>query len=388
MMNKLRILFVTHTVAMQGANHSMLRLIQELRDNYGVEPVVLMPHIPASYEKWNLLKACQDAGIECKSHRFYWFKENARVVSFLRCLSNLWWYPLIYVKIRRGTFSVVHSNSSVISLGAFLSTMMKCPHVWHLREAASLHYHFKSLLGKRYEQWVYKHADVFIPISETIKDYYLKSLPGNKIRMIYNGVLPVSQDALAVHNNAQLQFCMVGLLTVPKNQLEALKAINILINEWGIKQFHLTFIGFEEPVYTKELHAFIDGNGLGAYVTFLGERNDVSAQLEKMDVGLMLSNFEAFGRVTVEYMMQGLAVIACDTGANAEIVKEGHTGLICKFNNTYDLASKMRLLIEDRDQMMGFAEEGRKRALSLFSSHKNTEQIFQVYQELTQKHTS
>ena len=37
----------------------------------------------------------------------------------------------------------------------------------------------------------------------------------------------------------------------------------------------------------------------------------------------MLSKNEAFGRVTVEYMLQNLLVIATNTGANSELVIMG-----------------------------------------------------------------
>ena len=55
-MKRIKVLFVSHTVLMAGANRSMLRLIQELRADYDVDPVVIMPQIHKNYKKWNNIK--------------------------------------------------------------------------------------------------------------------------------------------------------------------------------------------------------------------------------------------------------------------------------------------------------------------------------------------
>ena len=79
-----KILFVTHTVAMAGANSSLLRLMLELRENYGVEPVVLMPHVHPVYVSRNLFQACQKERIDCYAWRFYCFKQKQELMPLLK----------------------------------------------------------------------------------------------------------------------------------------------------------------------------------------------------------------------------------------------------------------------------------------------------------------
>lgn len=57
-------------------------------------------------------------------------------------------------------------------------------------------------------------------------------------------------------------------------------------------------------------------------IEFLGHRSDVNQLLQDAHIAVMASRCEAFGWVTVEYMMSGLAVIVSNTGANPEIVSE------------------------------------------------------------------
>lgn len=378
-MERLRILFVTHTVVMAGANSSLLRLMLELRENHQVEPVVLMPQVHPAYANRNLQKTCRELHIECHSHRFYWFKEQRNWKSYLKCLSNLLWYPCIWWRMRGERYDIVHTNGSVISLGALLSRARHAPHVWHLREFGELGLGLQSLLGRGYEKWVYRHADLFIAISKSLKEYYADRIPREKIQMIYNGVLPPDEQYVARHENAVVQFCMVGLLSSQKNQMEALQAADILVNRWGVKNFHLSFIGLEDAAYAHALRRYMAEKGLADHVTLMGERNDVSRQLSRMDVGLMLSSFEAFGRVTVEYMMHNLAVIASDSGANCEIVEHGRSGFVYHLGDVEELARLMRLLTVDRQRLLEVAGNGRARAMNTFTSHRNSEQIHQAY---------
>lgn len=383
-MERLRVLFVTHTVIMAGANSSMLRLMLELRDNYRVEPVVLMPDVHPSYAKRNLLKSCREHGIECYSYRYFWFKGRRKNWKFyVKCLSDLLWYPRVLWKMRGKRFDIIHSNSSVFSLGALISRVKHTSHLWHLREFGDLDFGLVSMPGRGYERWVYRHGDVFIAISNVIKNHFSAIIPPERIETVYNGVVPPDAALVAEHNNAVVQLCMVGLLVKAKNQEEALRAAYLLVSKYGVRNFHLSFIGYEVHPYVDELHSFVEAHGLSEYVTFMGERDNVGLLLKGMDIGLMLSGNEAFGRVTVEYMMHGLAVIASDTGANQEIIANGESGRIYTSGRAESLAAAIHELVTDREQLLRLARQGRRRALELFTSERNTKEIFQIYQSLT-----
>lgn len=384
-MKKLRILYVTHSVPMQGANLALLELMLGLREKGLIEPVVLMPKVEKAYNDHNLYNVCLRHGIECHCHQFYPFHNTKRYPSYLRCMFNLVSYPYILFKLRKLHIDIVHSNGSVLSLGGYLSRIKKVPHVWHFREAGALHYGTVSLPGKRYEKWVYTLGDAFIAISKALMNYCTTLVDEDKLHLVYDGVACEEKTIVSHHDSDVLQLCMVGLVNPPKNQLDALKAMNIIVNEWGINQVRLTFIGYEESVYSKKLHSFVTENGLEQHVVFLGERTDVAELLEGMDIGLMLSKFEAFGRVTVEYMQHGLAVIATETGANPEIVEDGTTGLIIPLGDYRQLAVHIRTLMNDKKKLLNFSERGRERAMKLFSSERNAMQVYDIYQSLLMK---
>ena len=373
------VLFVTHTAVVAGANLSMLQLMIELKDYHNIVPLVLMPPIRRGLD---FKDECDKHGIRSYVAKFHWFKEKTCFLPLLRYLSNIIWYTIIFYKLRNEKIDIVHSNGSVIDIGVVLSKIKRVPHVWHLREFGELDFGVKSVLGRNYEKFVYSGGDVFVAISKIIRNHYSTIIPKQKIQLVYNGITPPPDSMLSKHNNPEIRFCIVGIVSPNKNQKEALEAMNILVNKMGVNNVSLTFVGKEDPVYVQELKKYSEHNNLHGHICFLGERNDVGNILSTMDVGLMTSKSEAFGRVTVEYMMHDLAVIASSTGANPEIIAHETTGLLYKLGDTMELACQMKKVIDDKKLLMKLAENGRLFSLNSFPSRRNSDQIYHIYESL------
>ena len=237
----MRILFITHTNSLDGANRSLLQLVIELRSNHHVEPIIVCPRDKHSHV---LTDVYSKANIKCIAMPLVWFKLAEHIspvrrlllaISFL--LHNLY---LIY-KLRNVRFDMVHSNTSVIDMGAYLAMWRGVPHVWHLREFGFEDFGMKSVLGRRYEQWIYKKCAYGIAISQAIARKY-KPIFGKRLRLIYNGIAPKSELLRAAHNNDILTFCIVGRIEPNKNQMEVLKACKLLKHEQNCT-FKLLVVG-------------------------------------------------------------------------------------------------------------------------------------------------
>jgi glycosyltransferase involved in cell wall biosynthesis len=68
--------------------------------------------------------------------------------------------------------------------------------------------------------------------------------------------------------------------------------------------------------------------GLAGAVSFLGERADIPEILRALDLVLVPSWEEPFGRSVIEAMAMETPVIATDVGGPAEIVTDGADGLL------------------------------------------------------------
>lgn len=375
----MRILFVTHYTAMMGANRSMVQLIIELMEK-GVRPTVLMPSKCGGASS-DLGKYLHQNKIPFIEAPFKMVKHQLRWKCVLTYLYNKAIRKRALAAIDSLDFDIIHTNSSVIDVGAYIARKRGIKHIWHLREFGDLDYNFKTPFGKWFQRYIYDCNSDFIAISQEIKKHYLKYIPSSRLHLIYNGILVKSLINRYEHND-RIEFCIVGLIYHTKRQLDVLKALNIIINHHRVVNIHLTIIGEGPDEYKKILSDYISEHSLSSYVTFTGNLANISPILEKMDVGIMASSNEAFGRVTVEYMMNGLAVIASDGGANKEIIEDGVTGLIYPACDPIALADRMERLIRDNNFMKQLMGTGYHNAISKFSSKRNSDNIFALYKKV------
>lgn len=75
---------------------------------------------------------------------------------------------------------------------------------------------------------------------------------------------------------------------------------------------------------------------------------DIVAEYSRAAIFVLSSRFEGWGLVLVEAMSQACAAIACDyEGRQAEIISNGHNGLLCQTDNVGALANEIEKLISD-----------------------------------------
>lgn len=373
----MNVLFVTHYSSLYGANFSMIQLILELREK-GVNCTVMMPadDVVKGLPLWEKLDALGIPYVKAKvktikSDRW---KKVAPKYFYAHAL-----YSDVYDKIAGKKFDIVHTNTSVIDVGTYIARRTGAKHVWHLREFGDLDYGLLTPFGKWFQRIIYGGGNTFVAISRKICDHYKKYLGSQDIRVIYNGVKPLPMRRPS--DDGVVRFCIVGMMQESKRQLDVVKAVAEL-RQRGADGFHVSIIGDGVESYERSVRDYISSNDLASYVTMTGRRENVPELLTKMDVGITASSHEAFGRVTVEYMMAGLAVIASDGGASTEIIDDGDTGLIYRSGEISELADKMQSLIDNPIKREQLAMRGHRHAMDNFQSKTNSEAIYGLYCEL------
>lgn len=366
---------------MAGANRSMYQLIKELKENYGCHIYVTGPTCPNDAiikEKYRQI------GVEYVETPVSFFKKQFPhgKRAFIRHLRYIRYYRSLYKKFTSYHIDIIHSNSSVIDCGAWLSGKLKCKHIWHLREFGDSDYGLYPLGGGLYEKIIYRKADAFIAISKAVAKHYRYKVNPSKIHLIYNGINPVDKKWWARHDNPRVEFLCAGVICETKNQKEIVLAVDELVNKRLIKEFHLTLVGIHDSGYTSMLYQYIDEYKLEQYITILPETDGIQQLASKMDVGIVPSKAEAFGRVTIEYMLQNLLVIANDQGANPELIEDGVTGMLYPAGDIVCLADKMQLAITDHPLLNTIAQNGRLNAYTHFLSKENTRNVYELYKSI------
>ena len=195
--------------------------------------------------------------------------------------------------------------------------------------------------------------------------------------VIYNGIGQeyVIEEKMK-ERDQDVNFLISGRISDSKGQSQAIQASKILIAE-GIQNFKLYLAGSGKISYEHSAE-------LDKHLIFMGMQKDMISIRKRMNVELVCSAAEAFGRVTVEAMMAGMPVIGSDVGGTSEIIKDGKNGLLYELNDVDDLASKMKFMIFNPIQQKEMGKYARMDAIERFSRQNCVRSIEQVYQKVLQ----
>src|SRR5262249_59618973 len=97
--------------------------------------------------------------------------------------------------------------------------------------------------------------------------------------------------------------------------------------------------------YGERLKERVAAPDLAGHVFLTGARGDVAACMDAADLVIHASNREPFGRVLLEAMAAGRAVIAPREGGPREIVVDGKTGVLVPPRDPDALAAAMVALL-------------------------------------------
>ena len=98
--------------------------------------------------------------------------------------------------------------------------------------------------------------------------------------------------------------------------------------------------------------------------------------LETCNLGVVTAKNEAFGRVTIEYMLMRMPVIVADSGANPELIDNGVTGMIYHLGNVVELADAIQVYIKNPALLEEQGEKAYEKAVEEFSAEKNADSIY------------
>lgn len=368
---------------MYGANLALCQLILELKENYPIIPIVLLP------SRGDLCDYLDEINVKYYiSHYYWWVNENKGIFQLLlnyrKQLRNLLKVPSIICSLSKEKIDLVYTNSVTVNIGTFIGKKLKCPHIWHLRETL-IAYNFKYSLPNFWVRRIFfKGADQYIVISDFLHKYYNNYLPEDKVKKVYDGICLDNNRLRINHYDEILNICIVGLVSEQKNQMDAVKAIKIL-NDKGHKNIKLYIIGGAKNDYLKKITAYVVENSLENNIIFSGHKTNINELLDQMNIGLMCSHDEAFGRVSIEYMLHCLPTIASKSGANEELFEDGLNGKLYELYNDVELAEKIEMFIDNSFLLETMGSAAFEYARQNFLSGQNSKAIYSIMENLLSK---
>lgn len=357
-MNKTLIVFHDNH-SRSGATASMFTILKNIVNDHPNSVHALVPS-----KNGDLHDKIISLGVKCHTIKHYPSRYTRSksiyitLYNYLKCiLKNIFNLILALVflfKSRKEGYKIVYSNTTNIYFGFFYAFFSGAKHIWHFREFGIEDQNAYHICGERlFYKISYKYSAHIIAISNALYYKIIKfTNSSEKISVIYNDI---DSSNIFFHrknflsNNSNLKILITGTINENKGQILLIKALHLL----QLKEifFDLYIAGNGDPKYLSYLKEQVLSLKVQKNVYFLGFCKDMNKVRESCDIATIGSTSEAFGRVTIEGMLSGLVIIASDSGANTELVKNFENGFLFKNNDPKSLAEVLEYIYFNRDQL-------------------------------------
>ena len=368
------ILFISPTGTLDnGAEISIVNLMKFLVDEgYRVLNVFPDYKVPSQEEYGTAL---QNAGIETYGlTAVKWWWEEApggspgnhfmRVTSYNKNIKD------IRNIIVDNKVDLVISNTVNVFQGALAAAFENVKHFWLIHEFPEGEFgYYKEKLD-----FIDKFSDDIFAVTgaltEDLEKYFLN-------RKIYS-FAPYTQmdpkEEIKTDSNFHNRIISVGRLTQRKNQLELIKAFQLL----NLEGTELVFLGAWDEDYKQICDDYIAEHHLKS-ISFLGHVDDPWSMITDKDLAVFPSSMETFGLVYVESVLNGIPTILSDNAGHRSAFEymneQGHM---------YHLGDLKALTRTISDTLAQFNKEKRE-AVQAVPSLKERYSLESVYANITEK---
>jgi L-malate glycosyltransferase len=387
----MRVLYVNHTAELSGAERSLLSLLAALPES--VQPRLASP-------RGRLQAMVEELGIP--------------VTSIIGTAGSLRLHPLhtpralaemalaaaqVRRAARRGHAEILHANSIRAGIVLGLARVPRAASVVHVRDCLPA-----GPLTSATMRLIAATATTVVANSDYTARSVRMAAPDALVEVVHNPVDLERWDPARIDRAAararlhgvgpeQLLLGVVAQLSPWKGQDTAIEAL-ALLREDGVDA-HLLLIGsakfvsrstrFDNAAYLERLRALVTERGLEDRVSWLGEREDVPELMRALDVLLLPSWEEPFGRALIEAMALGVPVMATDVGGPREIIEDGREGWLLAPRDPSVWARAIRRLAENPGLGAEMGRAGRRRVEQSFTVGHHVRAMLDVYERTLER---
>jgi glycosyltransferase involved in cell wall biosynthesis len=380
----MKILFYNHTGQVSGAERLLLMTLARLnRSNF--DPIVVCP------EEGPLAKMVTHLTLPTEivpslEARFTWRLD--RLVRYLKSFFQ------VMFELRRKISSIkpdlVHANSIRAGLVTSVATLgLATPIIWHLHDLLPRH-PLSSLI--RTFAFLSTRSRM-IAVSQAVADNFRGAIGPlqERVTVILNAIelerfRPDEQTGKKMRADLELTGAepligIVGQLTPRKGQLELIRAFAQTLAE--LPRAILLIVGAplfnRDADYGRLLKQTAVDLGIASQVLMIGERTDVPAIMQALDLLVINSTAEPFGLVALEAMACGTPIVAAVSGGIPELIEHNQNGWLVPQGDSQSLAAAMVNLGRQPKLRARFAEQGKKHIVARFSAERYLHELENFY---------
>jgi len=316
-----------------------------------------------------LLKQCHSSNIPTLGAKVRFEVDPVGLANYLR----------IFVQLRP-TVVNIHCSRAHLPAG-WAAKLAKIPLVllWRWLD---------NPIRNAWQRWKYQQGyDAVVTVSQRVAQVLQEGgISSQKIHIVHIAIDP-DEHAVYERNFAKEQLGIqdiklpivgtVGFL-VPRKKVDTLlHAFKILQKRLSA---HLLIIG-DGPDRTR-LERLAEELGISATTKFTGYRMDAFALMSAFDVFAVTSIRDAAPIVLLEAGLAKVPIVASRAGGIPEYLQEGETGLLFQPEDANDLASKIEMLLENKDLARTLAEKHYKFVSTQCTSSHLAKITYELYERL------
>ncbi|MFI4990053.1 MAG: glycosyltransferase family 4 protein [Solirubrobacterales bacterium] len=392
----MRVLYVNHTASVSGGERSLLDLLGALGAQ--VQPRLAAP-------RGALRDRAQELGVPCTSIagtagslRLHPLHTPAALAEMTLAAAQ------VSRAVAREEIELVHANS--IRAGIVLGLARRwpipglrlpraVPSIVHVRDCLP-----PSPVSRATLRLIAATATTVVANSAYTADSVRAAAPQARLEVVHNPVDLTRFDPTALDRasararlreagRGRMLLGVVAQLSPWKGQDTAIEALGAL--QRGGIDAQLLLIGsakfveratrFDNEAYVASLHELAAREGVAERISWLGEREDVPALIRALDVLLLPSWEEPFGRALIEAMALEVPVIATDVGGPREIVQDGREGLLLPPREPARWAGAVARLAQNPELAASMGRAGRERVRGEFTTERHARAMLDVYEQ-------
>ena len=364
----MRILFLSTSMGLGGADQQLLSAAQVLRDRgHEIRIVSLTPLGPMGLQARSL-------GLATDSLEMRRGLPDPRGLARLVRIVRAWKPDVVHSHM-------VHANLMARALRLLVPVPVLVSTIHNVYEGGPL-----LMAGYRLTNGLVDHMTI---ISQAAADRFVgeRIVPGRLLTVIANGVdtdrmrnlPPEGRAALRGEmsvGDQQFVWLAVGRFEVAKDYPNMLRAFG----DVRAREPRAVLVIVGQGSLQAEAEALTAELGLRNAVRFLGARDDVPAVMSAADGYVMSSAWEGMPMVLLEAAAAGLPIVATAVGGNGEVVRDGESGFLVPARDSGVLrAGMLRLMALPEEQRRTMGERGREHVRANYGLQRVAERWERVY---------
>lgn len=377
--NKISVLFVcVDWYEIGGSTGSLIDLINCMEGL--ISPIVLVSHEGKVSERLRQL------GIRVIIHPFFYLWDKPKKIKTILHhpkKSTIYRYLTVNRQCTKKTIDdlngtqidIVHSNSSITTVGVRLAKLLKAKHIWHIREFIDLDFGLKVYGGRQRLKRIIEHADARVCVSSAISEHWHFTIKNTNI--LWDAVNTIKTDIPLISKEPYFLFCAANI-NKKKGVETAVEAF--CMSHLAENGYHLKIVGHCSDDYRSKLTYIASQYQQAHFLTFIDYIDHPEKLFAKATAFLMCSYCEAMGRVSVQAMQLRCPVIARNTGGTTDFIHHNKTGLL------FSTSSECAYLMQDilKRNISSIIDQAETFAKTEFSPQKYRIKLYSIYQTLIQ----